>query len=181
MFKVRNFEENTVYNVAEQFTKSSLAGLEALKTAINVSFDGAGKLAALNLHTARAVAARNTENFKALAAVKDMAGLKALQQPLAISAVSQSVAYSRRTYQICSETSNGMTQVLGSQVSHATGGLVAAVDKRRKNAPPVLDFAKAGGKLMMAMARSTFANVGQLAAPAAATAAPAVKLLEKQA
>ncbi|HRF71904.1 MAG TPA: phasin family protein [Accumulibacter sp.] len=174
-----------MYNVAEQFTKSSMAGLETLKTAINASFDGVGKLAALNLHTARAVAARNAENFKSLSAVRDLAGLKALQQPMAISAVSQSVAYSRRTYQICSETSNTMVGLFGSQLSQASGGLVAVVDKGRKSAPPVFDFAKASGKMLMAMARTAYANAGQLTAPVTAdtpaTAAPVARLLEKTA
>lgn len=189
MFESGNFKENSVYNVAEQFTKSSMAGLEALKTVINASFDGVGKLAALNLHTARAVAARNAENFNALCEVRDLAGLKALQHPMAVSALSQSVAYSRRTYQICSETSNSMVSVFGGQLSQVSGGVVSAIDRGRKNAPPVFDFAVSSGKMLLAMARTAYANAGQLALPAAKGAPvteitaskPVAKLLKKTA
>ncbi|WP_313950191.1 phasin family protein [Accumulibacter sp.] len=154
-----------MYNLAEQFTKTNMAGLEALKSVVNASFDGMGKLAALNLHTARAVAARNAESFKALAGVKDLAGLKALQHPMAISAVSQSVAYSRRAYQICNESSSAVTQVFGSQLSQAGRGAVGALAEGKKKASPVLDLATGSGKMLMAMARSAYANVGQLTAP----------------
>jgi phasin family protein len=116
VFRFRNFKESIVYNVAEQFTSKSQVGLEAWKSVVNASLDGMGKLAALNLHTARAVAKQGAENFKALSEVRDMAGLKALQQPMAVAAVSQSVAYSRRAYHISNESSSAVVQVLGGQL-----------------------------------------------------------------
>lgn len=178
-----------MYNLAEQFTKTNMAALEALKSAVNASFDGAGKLAALNLHTARAVAARNADNFKALSGVKDLAGLKALQQPMAVSAVSQSVAYSRRAYQICSESQRAVTNVFGSSLSQASRGAVGALAEGKKKASPVVDLAVGSSKMLLAMARVAYANAGRLAMPVTEASSegavsgdkPAVKLIKKTA
>lgn len=182
VFLVRKFKESTVYNVAQQFTTKSKAGLDAWKSVVNASFDGIGKLAALNLHTARAVAKQGAENFKALSDVRDMEGLKALQKPMAIAAVSQSVAFSRRAYHISNESSSAVVQVLGSQLSQAGRGAVGAFQEAKKNTPPGLDFAVSSGKALLSSATSMFANLTQVAKPATEVSAkPAVKMIAKTA
>ena len=182
VFRFRNFKESIVYNVAEQFTSKSQVGLEAWKSVVNASLDGMGKLAALNLHTARAVAKQGAENFKALSEVRDMAGLKALQQPMAVAAVSQSVAYSRRAYHISNESSSAVVQVLGGQLSQAGRGAVGVLQEARKNTPPGVDLAVSSGKAMLSTVNSMLANLAQIAKPATeASAEPAVKMIAKTA
>ena len=171
-----------MYNVAEQFTSKSQVGLEAWKSVVNASFDGMGKLAALNLHTARAVAKQGAENFKALSEVRDMAGLKALQKPMAIAAVSQSVAYSRRAYHISNEASSAVVEVLGGQLSQAGRGAVGVLQEAKKNTPPGVDFAVSSGKAMVTSLTSMLANLAQFTKPVTAvTAEPAVKMIAKAA
>lgn len=180
--RVRNFKESIVYNVAEQFTSRSKAGLDVWKSVVNASFDGVGKLAALNLHTARAVAKQGAENVKALSDVRDMAGLKALQQPMAVAAVSQSVAFSRRAYHISNETSSAVVQVLGSQLSQAGRGAVGALQEAKKNTPPGVDFAVSSGKQMVTTVTSMLANLAQFTKPATEVSAkPAAKMIAKTA
>ncbi|NMQ27249.1 phasin family protein [Candidatus Accumulibacter phosphatis] len=182
VFWFRNFKESTVYNVAEQFTSKSQVGLEAWKSVVNASLDGMGKLAALNLHTARAVAKQGAENFKALSEVRDMDGLKALQQPMAVAAVSQSVAFSRRAYHISNETSSAVVQVLGGQLSQAGRGAVGFLQEAKKNTPPGVDFAVSSGKAMLSTVNSMLANLAQIAKPATEVSAePAVKMIAKTA
>jgi phasin family protein len=171
-----------VFNVAEQFTSKSQVGLEAWKSVVNASFDGMGKLAALNLHTARAVAKQGAENFKALSEVRDMAGLKALQKPMAIAAVSQSVAFSRRAYHISNESSSAVVQILGSQLSQAGRGVVGVLQEAKKNTPPGVDFAVSSGKTMLSSVASMLANLAQFTKPASEVSAePVVKLIAKTA
>lgn len=171
-----------MYNLAEQFTNTGKGGLEAWKSLVNASFDGMGKLAALNLHTARAVTKQGAENFKALSDVRDMASLKALQKPMAIAAVSQSVAYSRRAYHISNESSSALVEVLGSQLSKAGRGAVGVVQQAKKNAPPALGFAVSTGKELLSTLTSTLGHLTQGSKQVSADSAkPAVKLLEKTA
>jgi len=171
-----------VYKVTEQFTSKSQVALEAWKSVVNASFDGMGKLAALNLHTARAVAKQGAENFKALSEVRDMAGLKALQKPMAIAAVSQSVAFSRRAYHISNESSSAVVQVLGSQLSQAGRGAVGVLQEAKKHTPPGVTFAVSSGKAMVSSLTSALGKMGQIAKPAAAVSAtPAVKMIAKTA
>lgn len=171
-----------MYNVAEQFTNTGKAGLEAWKAVVNASFDGVGKLAALNLQCARSVAKRGAEDFKSLSDVRDIAGLKELQKEMAVSAVSQSVAYSRRAYHISNDASSAVTQVLGGQLSQAGRGLVGVLQETRKNAPPAYDFTVSTGKSLVSMATSVLGNLGKVARPAiAASDKPSVKLIEKAA
>ncbi len=171
-----------MYKLTEQFTSKSQVGLEAWKSVVNASFDGMGKLAALNLHTARAVAKQGAENFKALSEVRDVAGLKALQKPMAIAAVSQSVAYSRRVYHISNDSSSAVVQVMGSQLSQAGRGAVGVLQAAKENAPPGVTFAMSSGKAMVSSLTSMLGKLSQIAkAPAPVSATPAVKMIAKTA
>lgn len=178
-----------MYNVAEKFTSTNKAGLEALNTIINTSLTGIGELATLNLQTARAFAERGAENFAALSEVRDLAGLKALQKPMAMAALDQSMAYSRRAYKICNESSSTVTQVFEGHLRQVAGDLFATINDGRKNLPPVVGFAAATAKSLMAAAKQVYGQASEVgrqvadSAQASATVAgeSAVKLLAKPA
>lgn len=131
-------------NVTENFAGASELGLEAFTTMINVSLDGVSQLAALNLQTARAFVKSGAENIKALSAVRDVHDLTALQQPVMAMAVEQSMVYSRRAYEICSESSTAMVRVFEGQVSEIGDGVTSLFEQSRRNTPsmfaPVADF-----------------------------------------
>ncbi|MEF8767602.1 MAG: phasin family protein [Candidatus Accumulibacter phosphatis] len=163
-----------MYNPIEKFT--SVAGLEALRTVVNTSLDCVGQLAALNLQTARAVAERTSENLRALTAVRDLPDLLALRQPMAMAAVDQSMSYSRRAYEICSESSNALLQVFDSQVNGLSGGLMAALDKGWKTVSPVFDSTLATAKSLLSMTgQNDGHNVRQLTASPDAAGQAAIK------
>jgi phasin family protein len=82
------------------------------------SLDGVSRLAGLSVQTARAFAGRGARNLAALSEVRDLHGLAAVQTPMVLAAVDQSLAYSRRAYEICSESSLALVKVLD---THVTG------------------------------------------------------------
>ncbi len=139
-----------MYNPIEKFT--SAATFDALMTAVNTALDGIGQLAALNLQTARAVAERGHENLNALAEVRDLSGLLALRQPMAMAAVEQSIAYSRRVYEIYNESSNAFVDVYEGQVGGLGRGLVETLAKSRQKLSPVVDFAVGTAKSLLSKA-----------------------------
>lgn len=121
--------------VAEQFTTANKAGIETLQTVANTSLTGLANLTLLNLNTVRALVEDSAVNAKALLAVKDVQGLLALQKSLAQPAVEKTIAYSRSVYEILSQSSNGVTQVVEEQVSEVNKNVNSAIEKALKNAP----------------------------------------------
>ncbi len=124
-------------NVTEKFAGARELGLETFTTMMNASLDGISQLAALNLQTARAFVKNGAENIKALSSVRDMHDSAALQQPVMTMAVEQSLVYSRRAHEICSESSNAMVRVFEGQVSEVGGGVASLSEQGRRNALPV--------------------------------------------
>lgn len=163
--------------LTEKLTSASQTGLNDLRTIVNTSLDGIGQLAALNVETARAFAERNAENLAALAQARDLQGLLAVQKPAIIAAAEQSLAYSRRIYQIYSESSTTVTQIVEGQFGGIGRGLVTGLDQRWKAVSPNLQSAVANVK-------SLFAKAAKIVRPeteAPATANPALPLIEKAA
>ncbi|HPT49973.1 MAG TPA: phasin family protein [Accumulibacter sp.] len=124
-------------NVTEKFAGARELGLETFTTMMNASLDGISQLAALNLQTARAFVKSGAENIKALSAVRDVHDLTALQQPAMALAVENSLVYSRRAYEICSESSNALVRVFEGQVSEIGGGVASLFEQSRQNTPPL--------------------------------------------
>ena len=101
---------------------------------------------------------------------------------MAVAAVSQSVAFSRRACHISNETSSAVVQVLGGQLSQAGRGAVGFLQEAKKNTPPGVDFAVSSGKAMLSTVNSMLANLAQIAKPATEVSAePAVKMIAKTA
>jgi len=110
--------EESMFNFPEKLTLASTLGLEAVRTILSTSLDGVSRLAGLSVQTARAFAGRGARNLAALSEVRDLHGLAAVQTPMVLAAVDQSLAYSRRAYEICSESSLALVKVLD---THVTG------------------------------------------------------------
>src|SRR5690349_10771755 len=96
----------------EQFVAANKAAIDSLLTYAHASLANVERLAALNLHTARAFFADSVATVGTLTSVKDAQELFALQSALAKPAVEKSVAYSRGVYEILSDSANGLTQIV---------------------------------------------------------------------
>jgi phasin family protein len=175
--------------VAEQFTTANKAGIETLQTVANTSLTGLANLTLLNLNTVRALVEDSASNAKALLAVKDVQGLVALQKSLAQPAVEKTIAYSRSVYEILSQSSNGVTQVVEEQVSEVNKNVNSAIEKALKNAPAGSEVAVTAVKSAIAAANSAYSNISKVAKQAtemaeanvAAANAATVKLVKKAA
>jgi phasin family protein len=175
--------------VAEQFTTANKAGIETLQTVANTSLTGLANLTLLNLNTVRALVEDSASNAKALLAVKDVQGLLALQKSLAQPAVEKTIAYSRSVYEILSQSSNGVTQVVEEQVSEVNKNVNSAIEKALKNAPAGSEVAVTAVKSAIAAANSAYSNISKVAKQAtemaeanvAAANAATVKLVKKAA
>ncbi|MBL8398048.1 MAG: phasin family protein [Candidatus Accumulibacter sp.] len=168
-------------NIAEKIANSNKTGVEAIKGIANVSFDSIGQWAALNLQTARAAIESNVETFNSLMDVRDLEGLKALQKPVADAALEQSMTYYRRAYEIYTESSNAIVQIVESQINETRSDVSTTIDKLWEQRPAFVDGATEGAKSLMTMVKSMFGQWQQLAAPAVKSVEkmiePAVKLL----
>lgn len=175
--------------VTEQFASANKAGIESLQTVANTSLTGLANLTLLNLNTARAMLEDSAANAKALLAVKDIQGLLALQKSLAQPSVEKAIAYSRSVYEIVSQSSNGVTQLVEEQVSEVNKNVSLAIDKALKNAPAGSEVAVTAVKSAIAAANSAYSNISKAAKQAtemaeanvAAANAATVKLVKKAA
>ena len=175
--------------ITEQFTTANKAGIESLQTVASTALTSLSNLTLLNLNTACAAIEDSAANTKALLAVKDVQGLLALQKSLAQPAIEKAIAYSRSVYEIVSQSSNGLTQVVEAQVSEANKTLTSAIDKALKNAPAGSEVAVSAVKSAIAAANTAYSNISNAAKQAtemaeanvAAANAATVKLVKKAA
>jgi phasin family protein len=162
-------EEITMMKTNEQFTAANKAAVESMMTVTNNSLNSIERLAALNLNTARAFFADSAASMGAFFAVKNVEGLVSLQKSLAKPAVEKAVAYSRSVYEIISESSNGLTQMVEGQTAEIKKNVTAAIEKSLKSAPAGTEPVVAAVKTAMAQADSAFEAVTKQAKQAKAT------------
>lgn len=173
--------------ITEQFTSSSKAGIDSLQTIASTALTGLANLTLLNLNTARAALEDSAANAKALLSIKDAQGFAALQQSLAQPAIEKAIAYSRSVYEIASQSSNGLTQVIEAQASEVNKNLTTAIDKALKSAPAGSEVAVSAVKSAIAAANSAYSNLSNAAKQAtemaeanvAAANAATIKLVKK--
>lgn len=173
--------------ITEQFTSTSKAGIDSLQTIASTALTGVANLTLLNLNTTRTALEDGAEHAKALLSIKDLQGFVALQQSLAQPAVEKAIAYSRSVYEIASQSSNGLTQVIEAQAAEVNKNLATAIDKALKNAPAGSEVAVSAVKSAIAAANTAYSNLSNAAKQAtemaeanvAAANAATVKLVKK--
>lgn len=153
----------------EQFAAANKAIVDSLLTFANTSLASAERLAALNLNTARAVIADSAANLEALFAVKDVQGLVALQTAQAKPAIEKAITYSRSVYEIITESSNGLTQIVEGQTVQLKKNFSAAIEQSLKNAPAGSESVVVAMKSALAQADSAYETIAQSAKQAKAT------------
>ncbi len=124
-----------MYNVAEQISSTNKASVDTFMTLANATFAGAERLAALNLNAARTFIENGTTNTRALLAAKDLEALVGLQKTLAQPGAEKAATYTRRVYEIATQTQEALSQVVEAQVSELNKNLALALDEAVKTAP----------------------------------------------
>ena len=158
-----------MFKTNEKFTADSKAAVDSLLTIVNASLNSAERLAALNLNTARAMISDSAANVGALLAVKDPQSLIALQKSLAKPALEQVSAYSRSVYEILTQSSAGLTELVQGKAVEMKKSFTAAVEQSMKNAPAGSEAVVSAMKSGFAAADSAYENLTKAAKQATAT------------
>lgn len=145
----------------EHFVAANKAAVDSLLTYAHASLANVERLAALNLHTARAFFADAVATVGTLTSAKDVQEVFALQSALAKPAVEKSVAYSRSVYEIISDSTNGLAQIAESQTAELKKGFSAAIEQTLKNAPAGSETVVAAVKSALAQADSAYESLSQ--------------------
>jgi len=152
-----------MYNVSEQLSSTNKASVETFMTIANATFAGAERLAALNLNAARTFVEDSAANTRALLAVKDVEEMVSLQKSLAQPDTDKATDYSRRVYEIATQTQGVLSQVIEAQMSELNKNLTLALDKAVKNAPAGSDLAVNALRSAISAANSAYDSMSKAA------------------
>lgn len=151
----------------EQFAATQKAGLEALFGLTNKAFEGAVKLAELNIETARAAIAEGQEHAQRALSAKDPQGFFAVQAGFAQPAADKAIAYGRNVYAIVSAAQTEFAQAAQSQFEQQQQAVQSFIDNAAKNAPAGSETAVAAFKSAITAAQGAYESVNKAAKQAA--------------
>ena len=152
-----------MYNVAEQISTTNKAGVDTFMTLASATFAGAERLAALNLNAARNFIENGSANTRALLAVKDVEALVTLQKSLAQPDAEKAATYTRRVYEIATQTQEALSQVVETQISELNQKLALALDEAVKSAPAGSDLAVNALRSVISAANSAYDSMTKAA------------------
>jgi phasin family protein len=152
-----------MYKVSEQIVSANKAGVESLATIANATFAGVERLAALNLSIARTVLESSLDNTRTLLAAKNAEGLVSLQGKLVKPDAERATAYSRRAYEIATETQTAVSKVVDAQVLELNTKLGAVLDTALKTAPVGSDLAVNAMRSALSAANSAYDRLSKTA------------------
>ena len=127
-----------MYNVAEQISTTNKAGVDTFMTLASA-------------HT------------RALLAVKDVEALVTLQKSLAQPDAEKAATYTRRVYEIATQTQEALSQVVEAQISELNQKLALALDEAVKSAPAGSDLAVNALRSAISAANSAYDSMTKAA------------------
>lgn len=145
-----------MYNVTEQFAELNQANVAQATKLSALALENADKLAKINLQTAKSALAKGVENAQAVAAVKDVQQLVALNSTLAEASVQGALDYSKHLYELATEAQAKYTALIEESWAAYTKGAAAWVDQASKSAPAGSETAVAAFKQGMAASMAAF-------------------------
>ena len=152
---------------ADQFLAAHKANVEAAFGLAGKMFEGAEKLAELNMQASKAALTEAQDNTRALLSVKDAQELMALQVSLLQPGAEKVASYGRHVYEITSATSTELSQVAEAQAAEAQRKLMGLIDSAAKNAPAGTDNVVSFVRSAVAAANNAFEGVQKAAKQAA--------------
>ena len=148
--------------ISEQISNTNKAGVDTFMTFANASFAGAERLAALNLNLARNFFEDSTARTRALLAVKDVEALVALQKSLAQPDTEKATIYTRRVYEIATQTQEALTQAVEAKVAELNRNVDLALDEAVKTAPVGSDLAVNALRSVISAANSAYDSMNKV-------------------
>ena len=152
----------TIYT-PEQYAAANAANIENLLKIAKVAFDGAERLAQLNLRTVQAAMKDSANSGQAMMSAKDVQDLMQVQAELAQPIVENAVAYARSVYDIATEGQKQFTDIVDSQVAALNKTMAAALDQAARSAIPGSEPAFEAVRSAMAAAGNAYATLNATA------------------
>jgi phasin family protein len=127
--------EVIMYATPDQFVALQKAALESFQAAAAKSFEGAQKLADLNLAVFRSTVEESADQFRAVFEAKDPKAFANLAAVSAQPAAEKASAYAKQVYAIASDVGGELAKLVEKQVADGNRQMFAAIDAMAKNAP----------------------------------------------
>lgn len=137
-----------LYPTPESLSAAQKENLDAMMKLSHKAFEGVEKMVDLQLNAARTSLQETAEKFKALMSVKDAQEIVSLNKDMAAPNTEQALDYSRKIYDIATQTSSEVQRLVDAQISEANKKLIDALDEFAKTAP-------AGSEAVIAMMKSS--------------------------
>ncbi len=137
-----------LYPTPESLSAAQKENLDAMMKLSHKAFEGIEKMVDLQLNAARTSLQETAEKFKALMSVKDAQEMVNLNKDMAAPNTEQALDYSRKIYDIATQTSSEVQRLVDAQISEANKKLIDALDEFAKTAP-------AGSEAVIAMMKSS--------------------------
>jgi phasin family protein len=135
-----------MFAVPEDVSALQKAQLDTLVKFIGATADAAEQWFELNLKSAKAANAEAVKQIRALASVRDVQELSALQTSFSQENAEKAAGFVRALYGWATETQGELSRLVEGQVAEMNKTLAAAVDKAAKSAPNGSELAFAAVK-----------------------------------
>ncbi len=140
----------------DQFAAANAANIDNLLKLAKIAFDGAERLAQLNLRTVQTALKEGTTNGQQLMSAKDVQELVQTQTELAQPIVENAVAYARSVYDIATDGQKQFADMVEGQVAALNKTVAAALDQAAQSAVPGTEPAFNAVKSAMAAANNAY-------------------------
>lgn len=176
--------------ITEKFAELNQSNVAQASKLSALALENAEKLAKINLETAKSALAQGVENAQAVASVKDVQQLVALNSTLAEASVQGALDYSKNLYQLATDAQAQYTSMIEETWAAYTKGAEAWIAQAGKSAPggseaavnafkqglaastAAFDQFKQASKQVMSLAEASMRAAATNASKMAATAKP---------
>ena len=152
-----------MYMTPDQMNASGKAGVEALLGLANAQLAAYERLSNLHLDATRSAFEDGMSYARAVLGAKDIQEVVNLSASAAQPALEKAMAYSRKVYEVSSQSQGEFTKLLETQAADVNRNMASLLDKFAKNAPAGSDVAVAAVKSAIAAANTAYDSFSKVA------------------
>lgn len=151
-----------MYQAPEQLVQFSKSSMETTLTLANITIQSTERLMGLQIKTARDALDHGMKSAQALADVRSMQDLVALQSSSAQPNLEKALAYSRSLYEVASDAQVRIGKLVETHMTALSGNLMVAMDKAVKTAPAGSESVFAAFKSAVSAANSAYDTMSRV-------------------
>ena len=170
-----------MYQTPENLFALNKSNLETAARFAGVALQGAERILELQLKAAKAAFADSVESAKALASVRDIKELAALNDTLAQPTLNKASAYAKSIYDVTAATQAEFAKLADEQIAEFNKHVVTALDQIVKTAPAGSEVGIAALKSAIAAVNGTYENLSKISRQFADVTQTNIEAVTKQA